>query len=118
MPAYQNFSVPEGESTTVNFDVGPDEGQTLAGAEITWSMYAQDCGAPSGDALVTKTMGSGITVTDNLLLTFALALEREDTLDLDLGNYYHELTIKDADNNYTTPTVGIVTITQTANRPE
>jgi hypothetical protein len=118
-PLIQNFSIAAGDAKTVNVDVGPDEGATLADCQIIWKVYEQEhgCPKPGVDPLITKTneTDGGITVISPTAPTFKIDLDKDDTVEL-LRNYYHEVTIIDDDGNRTTPTVGIMTVTQTENR--
>lgn len=116
-PKIQNFSTAAGDETEIDFDVGPDEGASLDGATILWQAFEQEHGVPKADVdpVISKTNGSGIEIVDNEDLTFNLTLLESDTIGL-LGNYYHEVTITDDEGKRTTPTVGIMTITQTENR--
>jgi len=116
MPRIQNFSVPQGDTTVVNFDVDPDEGVNLSGATIIWRVYNQRNGLKYGDPIISKaTDGDGIEITDPDLLKFAVLLNRDDTIDL-LRNYFHEAKIYDSQKDGVTVTVGLMTVTETANR--
>jgi hypothetical protein len=114
MPVIQHFSVPAGDSCTINFDVDPNDSVTLDNTEIIWEVFAQIHGIPDFevDPVLTKTLNHGIEVTDSGHLRFAVTLERADTLAL-LRNYYHEAKLIDQDNNHVTVTYGIMTVTQT-----
>lgn len=117
MPLIQNFSVAAGDEMIVNIDVDPDEGFTLLNCEIFWNVYQQEHGVPKLDVdpIIEKTLHDGIDVTNPTASQFAVTLTESDTISL-LRNYYHEVTIIDGDGNRTTPTVGIMTVTQTENR--
>jgi hypothetical protein len=117
MPVIQNFSVPAGDSVDVNFDVDPDSG-SLIGSTIYWRVYEQENGlpVPGSDPIIEKVLDDGLQITDPDLLQFVVELYRDDTIDR-LRNYYHEATIKDADDNWVTVTLGIMTVTGTENRP-
>lgn len=118
MPIVQNFSIPAGDSTDINFDVDPDDGISLVGSTIYWRVFEQMNGIPTAgvDPIIEKYTDNGLQVTDPDLQTFTVELERADTIDL-LRNYYHEATIEDVDGNFTTVTLGIMTVTGTENRP-
>lgn len=113
----QNFSVGAGNSQVINFDIGPDEGVSLADASIFWRVYEQANGITSDDPpVITKsTGGSGITVTDPTALKLTIELTRADTLDL-LRNYYHELMVENEDESFDVVACGIMTVTTTKNR--
>lgn len=120
-PLIQNFSLPAGDGFTVNFTVTSDDDEaTLAGAAILWQAFEQEHGVPKVDVdpVISKSVGDGIEVTGQPTdLTFKLTLGEDDTISL-LRNYYHEVTITYASGKRATPTVGIMTVTQTENRSE
>lgn len=119
MPIVQNFSIPAGDDTNLNFDVDPDDGVSLVGSTIYWRVFEQVFGLPvaGSEPVIEKYTDNGLQVTDPDEQTFTVELDREDTIGL-LRNYYHEATIKDVDGNYVTVTTGIMTVTGTENRPE
>lgn len=49
-----------------------------------------------GDELITKTSGSGISITDATNGVLAVAISRTDTTDLDPGVYYYEIARTDS----------------------
>lgn len=120
-PSIQNFSVPAGDGFVVNFTVtSDDEDATLAGAAILWQAFTQEHGVPipDEDPVISKSVDDGIVlVGEPTDLTFKLTLDEDDTISL-LRNYYHEVTITYAGGKRATPTVGILTVTQTENRSD
>jgi len=112
MPIIQNFSVAANNDTDVNFDVGPDEGQSLIGTTIYWRAYEQEFGSPIGAAIIQKQTDSGLQVVDPDFGKFVVELNRDDTVGL-LRNYFHEATIVDQNGNKVTVTQGIMTVTDT-----
>lgn len=119
-PLIQNFTVPAGDLTPVDFDISPDASNTLDNCVVYLSVYEQVYGLPVVDVppVIEKTSLSGgdIDVTDAGHQRFTVTFVGTDTVAL-LGNYYHEVTIVDAADNKVTVTVGIMTVTQTENRP-
>jgi hypothetical protein len=114
-PLIQNFSVAAGNAVPITFDVGPDGVNTLTDCTIVWKVYNQAFGEPNGDPIISKTSPSdGIEIVDPIYQVFEVDLVKADTLEL-LGNYYHEATVIDALGNESTPTVGIMTVTQALN---
>lgn len=61
----------------------------LTGASITWQLFAMAGGTFTGAALVTKSVGSGITITNAVGGIFEVTLAPDDTEGLS-GTYYHE----------------------------
>lgn len=120
-PKIQNFSLAAGDSFVINFDVGPDEGATLANCDIYWQAFRQEHGVvvegvePVIAKSIVDSVEDGIHIVSEPQLTFTVTLDEADTISL-LRNYYHEITIIDDEGNRTTPTVGIMTVTQTENR--
>lgn len=112
MPLEQNFSITQGDDHELEWDIGPDDlGFTLVGALCVWSVFQMSYGI-KGDLVIKKTTDNGLQVTDSDLIQFTITLNRDDTKDLNPGNYYHELRIIDPDGKYTSPTTGIMTITE------
>ena len=116
-PVVQNVSIPAGDAADLNFDVDPDDGQTLLGADIYWKVYEQEHGVPKlgVDPVIVKVLDDGIQITDPDALKFTVAIQREDTVGL-LRNYHHEAKIIDPDGNHVTVNYGVFTVTQTENR--
>lgn len=110
----QNFSVPANNDTDVNFDVGPDQGQSLLGTTIYWRAYAQAFGSPleGMPAVIEKYTDHGLQITDPDVGKFVVELDSQDTINM-LHNYYHEATIVDGNGNIVTVTIGIMTVTPT-----
>lgn len=116
-PAIQNLEVPAGATFKFTIDVGPDEGNTLAGASIYWQVFEQEFGIPipDEDPIISKTVGDGIVVLSNTDQTFEVTLDPSDTVSK-LRNYYHEAKVVDASGAHVPVTYGILTVTQTENR--
>jgi Protein of unknown function (DUF4054) len=115
----QNFSVYVGNDTDVLFDIGPDDtGLNLALAQsLTWKAYDQTLGVPEmSTAVISKASGSGIIITDPLLLTITVTLNNADTSGLN-GNYYHEIKVVDTAGKVTTTTIGFMTVIDPAAMP-
>lgn len=114
----QNFSIYVGDDLDVDYDIGPDTtGLTLATTGITWSAYPQIRGVldKSGGPIVVKTKTNGITIDDPLLLTFHVSFVPADTANL-AGNYGYEIKLIDVANKHTTPTLGTMTVINTADQ--
>ena len=114
MPIIQNFSVPANNDSDVNFDVGPDEGQSLIGTTIYWNAYEQIGGLPIPGLppIISKQTDQGLQIVDPDFGKFVVNLVGADTADR-LRNYYHEATIVDQNNAVVTVTIGIMTVTTT-----
>jgi hypothetical protein len=115
----QNFSVFVNNDTEVLFDLGPDDrGINLEFVEeLTWEAYEESLGIPDmTEPLISKAIGSGIEVTDPLLMTFTVILTHDDTEGLS-GNYYHVVTIVADHGQITTATTGLMTVIDPAVLP-
>lgn len=90
----------------------------LTGASVFWRAYTQKHGVVDKtiDPLIEKAVGSGITIVPSPP-SFVVALDREDTIDLSPDVYYHEVTVVNALHEYITVSWGLMTITETENRP-
>ena len=75
----------------------------LTGATISYVIFS------GGVATITKTIGSGITVTDATAGTFTITLTSANTASL-AGSYYHECQVTDSSSNISTIFIGSVTI--------
>ena len=81
----------------------------LTGAAITWALSKRNASEvlPKGTAILTKTVGSGITITDAANGRADVAIDPADTADLK-GEYYHEVQLVLTDTS--TVLYGLVTI--------
>lgn len=114
MSVIQNFSVPANDDVEVGFtfDAGHEIEQN--GSTATWAVYAQSGGVVDRSTrLLVKTTSDDITWPASPGDTFSVRINRADTADL-LGNYYHEVEVVDANDDHTTVTTGIMTVTLTA----
>jgi Protein of unknown function (DUF4054) len=108
----QNFSLFVRDTTDVEFDIGPDDtGTNLAFAEVlTWKAYPQVLAVPDKtEALITKEVGAGLTITDPLLMKFTVELQASDTNGL-AGNYYHEVMLVAQQGRVSTLLTGLMTV--------
>lgn len=111
LPVVQHFSVSAGDNAELSF-IAPTGTVNLEGAAVTWSLYAQSLGVPSGDALVTKELDYGVEAENEGDDTaFTVELEQSDTESLLLGNYYHEAELVDGDGKNLTVVVGLLAVT-------
>lgn len=115
----QNFSLCVGDATKVQFDVGPDvNGLNLEFVDaLTWKVYRQAFGIPDKTiAVIAKAVGSGIEITDPLLMQFTVVLASTDTIGL-AGNFFHEVKIDAGHGAITTTTTGLMTVIDPALAP-
>jgi hypothetical protein len=110
----QNFSVAKGNDIIVDLDIGPDVA-SLIGTNITWRAYEQMFGIPFGDPVIVKDLDNGLQISDPDLQLVLITLDRVDTVDLVLGNYWHEVSIDDTSDKHTTVTEGIMTLVRAEN---
>ena len=109
-PVIVNYSVSAGDNAELDFSVETEI--VVDSAEISWALYAQSSGAPSGDALVEKLLSYGITFEEeDGTTTFTVELEQADTIELALGNYYYEAIAVDGEGKNRTLAVGLLTLT-------
>ena len=104
----QNIEIYQGDTRTLTVTVYDLNGNIapITGASIKWVVYKRS----SGKIYISKTVGSGIAITDDLNGLFEIALVRDDTLVL-LGNYKHECELVDTSSNYSTIFTGYFKIT-------
>lgn len=77
----------------------------ITSATITWQLSHN----VSSAALISKTVGSGISLSDPSNGQFTITLDPADTASLS-GRYYHEAEITDIGGNVSTAMVGHATI--------
>lgn len=119
MPYIQNFSVPQGATLDVVFQIVPPGDVTLAGGRVLWGAWAQSFGVPvTADPfgtplgpLVAKDSQLGEIDILESPESFIVHLVDADTTPLDLGNFYHEAHVTDANGNDTPVTQGSMTVT-------
>jgi hypothetical protein len=104
MAAIANISFYKGEDVTLTVTMSP--ATTITGWTLQFTLRKQ-----FGDAtaLVTKTIGSGITVTDATNGVFTVSLASADTSGLDLRAYVYDIQRTDSGNR-TVLTIGNVTL--------
>lgn len=116
LPLIQNFSVPAGNSISIDFELPPPDDQIHAGFDVIFKVYAQQYGVPLFplQVLITKSLlGGGITL-GTPPISFTVTLVGADTITL-LKNYYHEESIVDPSGGTLTSAQGIMTVTPTEN---
>lgn len=95
-----DFSIHRGDDRTITFTVVDDVDAVvdITGASLAWVLSKQDPNfttpEPLGAALVTKSVGSGVTIVDGPSGTGEVALLSADTLARLPGDYYQELQIQ------------------------
>jgi len=115
MPAVaQNFTIPQGSTSQINFVVDPPVGETLLGTQIYWSVFPLLLDLPQLPAVIRKSLDNGLQVNDPIAQTFYVNLIQADTEDLPPGNYYHEVVVTDPTGALTVTTEGVMTLTQRA----
>jgi len=104
----QNFEFIKGQDKSLTVAVVDDAGAAvnIAGAAIAW-VLATDLG---GTTLVSKSVGSGITITNGPGGIFTVSLAEADTDALDNGWYYHEAQVEDTSGNKTYVTTGWINL--------
>lgn len=103
----QDFLMWSGDDKVITVTVydNDDNVVNITGATITWQL-SQNI---DSSALITKTVGSGIALSDPVNGQFTITLEPADTASL-AGRYYHEAQITDSSGDISTGLVGHATI--------
>jgi hypothetical protein len=105
----QDIEMFSGDDKSLAVTVYAEDGITpvdITGFTVTWILSARPTGSV---AIVTKTVGSGITLTDPGNGVFTVTLADTDT-DALLGKYYHQARITDQSGNKSTVLFGLVDI--------
>jgi hypothetical protein len=103
----QNLALHSGDSKILEVTVTDGTGAAvdLTGATIAWQLAK----SPGESALVSKTIGSGIAVTDAVGGIFEITLDAADTAALS-GRHYHEAEVTDTSGKVSTVLTGAVLI--------
>ena len=103
----QDFEMVSGDDKTVRFTVTDQDGvaQDLTGASATWAFSRRARRA----AIATKTVGSGITISDAANGIVDVTVARADTETIE-GDFYHELEIVDGGGTKSTAAYGTMTV--------
>ena len=104
MAANANISFYKGEDVTLTVTMAP--AANITGWTLQFTMRKQ---FGDSSALITKTNGSGITITDAANGVFKVTLASADTATLDLRAYVFDIQRIDAGNR-TVLTIGNVTL--------
>jgi len=125
----QNFSIPAANDVDVTLSITPI--MDLSASTIVWRAYAQAFGIPAVTALPSPSPSPPLTAVPLIEKSSAdgsiivqqsppdvcqILINRSDTVDL-LRNYYHETSLVDPAGNVSTLNCGIMTVTDTRNRP-
>lgn len=93
----QNLDIYRGEDKSWGISVAIDGPVDLTGAALAFTVRR----TYTGTALVTKTVGDGITVTDAANGQATLALVPDDTADLTIATHYYDLVLTLSGKSYT-----------------
>lgn len=114
----QDFSMKSGDSKNIFITIKDSDGVVVDVTNFTaftWSMSAlEPDGKFSSTVTLSKSLGSGITVSDGLNGIIKVRLEEADTESLD-GLYYHETEGVSATPDTGTTTTGTLTIDRDLN---
>ena len=107
-----------GDTRTIRATVEQSPGVpfNLTGASIKWQMFAMSGGTFTGSPIISKSVGSGITITDAGAGIFHISLLSADTTGL-AGTYYHESEVTLPGSIVHTVFTGTITITAGAITP-
>jgi len=100
-----NFSIYRGEDVTVTDTMSP--ATNITGWSLAFTVR-KNYGDPN-PALIAKTVGAGITITNATNGVFTIAIARADTASLTPGVYVYDVQRTDAGNE-TVLTIGYLTI--------
>lgn len=88
------FEMAKGESRILEFPVldAASAPLDITGANLQFSLKATRAGEPTGNAVISKTVGSGITITDGAGGLCEVLLASADTQTLE-GLFYYKLVL-------------------------
>ncbi len=96
------------ETVTVTNSAG--SAQNLTGLTLRWVVRRH---SRAGTIVISKSTGSGITITNAAGGIFQIALSPADTKNLE-GEYYHEASGVDSGGNVSTLLIGTLTVNKSA----
>lgn len=106
----QNFTMWSGDtrrlSVTVDDGATPPVAVNITGSAISWHLAKR---LTSSTAILTKTVGVGITITNGAAGIFEVLIDPADTAALS-GDYYHEAEIVLSGGDKSTVMTGVATI--------
>ncbi len=108
----QDVEMIAGDTRNLNitvFDEDNGGNKNIANATIKWVLYNEE----TDTTTLTKTLGSGITITNGLFGQFTVAITPANTVSLTPGVYYHEVEVTDETGNVSTVLTGHITINPT-----
>lgn len=94
------FKMVSGDSKDLNITATDGAGAIIditGVSDIKWQLFTPISGA----AIISKTLGAGVTVTDAVAGEFSVSISPTDTDDLD-GDYWHEVQITYSNGNIVT----------------
>lgn len=102
----QNFSVYAGDDAIINTSIVDENGKPLSliGSTFIWTLSP----AAGGAAVVTKTLGGGITLTHPASGALAIQVGHADTAGL-VGAMWHQLVMTEPNGSVSTVTTGTIT---------
>ena len=98
----QNERLQSGNKKTLTFTI---TGEDITGSTPVWKLYP----FKSDVAVLSKSLGSGLTITNAASGVLQITLDAADTTNLG-GHYRHELQITDASSNVNTVSTGLLYI--------
>jgi len=107
----QDFSMHIGDTKVISLTVKDTDGDVVNTTGLLKAQFVIKSYPNSTTALVTKTLGSGITNATPALGLLAITVDATSSATLSPGEYYHETRIKDANSNIGTITTGTITVT-------
>tara|TARA_Y100000310_G_C20100381_1_gene542440 strand:- start:63 stop:410 length:348 start_codon:yes stop_codon:yes gene_type:complete len=105
---WQNFKMRQGDDKKINVTIKDENGDVIDITSFT-ATYKIATALVDGTVKVTKTVGSGITLTDPTSGVLQIVLVPADTSML-MGQHYHELELVDTGSLETTVLVGYIEI--------
>lgn len=99
----QDFSIQQGEDYTLEFTVSDKD---LTGAGARWILAKSSA---SNAALVSKTVGVGVTIPVGTDGVVNVALDDTDTNDID-GTFHHELEVTDSSGAVQIVSIGCILV--------
>jgi len=106
----QDFSMHIGDTKKISLTVKDESGTVINTTGLLKAQFVIKSYENSSSALVTKTLGSGITNSTPSSGILLITIDATSSATLTAGEYHHETRIKDTNSNIGTITTGTLTV--------
>lgn len=113
----QDFSMHSGDTKKISLVVKDESGSVVNTTGLLKAQFVIKNYANSTSALITKSLGSGITNSAPSAGQLIVTIDATSSATLAAGEYYHETRIKDVNSNVGTITIGTLVVKSSTELP-